>query len=71
MTVPKGHWIQCTPGFLEAYPNACGSTVRRPTLDPLPGHGDAVYEAIGHEHLLVRFASGHSTPLEHESGGPA
>lgn len=76
MSVPKGHWMQCTPGFLKQWPNACGSTVRRPILEPCDDLADSLgkppvqFMMVGHEHLLVRV-DGEVRPLEHESGEPA
>lgn len=70
-----GRWVDCTPEFLEEFPNACGSTVRRAklaacercgALDDIHHAGHEV--AVGHQHLLIGFMV--LVPLRTESGEP-
>lgn len=74
MAMPKGRWVPCTPEWVTEY-NACGATVRRPSVEPCTCDGNRPnghFHTTGHEHLMVVFQySGHMSPMPHESGEPA
>jgi hypothetical protein len=53
----NAYWVPCTPDWVATH-NACGTTVRRPVLEPCSIGDDACgeeghFHTVGHEHLMA------------------
>lgn len=73
----KARWERCTPAWVQAHPDSCGPTIRRPIIElckwqvlvaPLHAGLDVKhFHVVSHEHLVDARTG---LPIEHVDGRP-